>query len=379
MRQRRQLAPWQRNHLKINALELDDPKVAEALAALEGKPAIYHCLSRVVNRDRVFRRHERDMFVKLMRRYEAFCQVGVWTHCVMSNHFHILVEVPAPPEDRGASWSDERLLSHLEIIYSQSKVAELRWELARMRRLRDEAAAEEFRNRYFRRMWDLSEFLKIVKQSFSQWFNRRHERRGVLWEGRFQSELVEDGHAARRVATYIDLNPVRAGLVDDPKDWRWSGYGEAVAGVVAARRGLQRILLEKAKTQVGKGLASEEAADGHQILRNYRMALFTDGKEHPRDARKNRVGIAGARVKNVLENGGRLSEADLLSCKTRYFIDAIVIGGEGFVDHVFELIRGSLGDRRTTGARRMRRVSSKLRTLRDLQKDALVYQGGAGA
>lgn len=248
-----------------------------------------------------------------------------------------------------------------------------------MRRLRDEAAAEEFRNRYFRRMWDLSEFLKIVKQSFSQWFNRRHERRGVLWEGRFQSELVEDGHAARRVATYIDLNPVRAGLVDDPKDWRWSGYGEAVAGVVAARRGLQRILLEKAKTQVGKGLASEEAADGHQILRNYRMALFTDGKEHPRDARKNRVGIAGARVKNVLENGGRLSEADLLSCKTRYFIDAIVIGGEGFVDHVFELIRGSLGDRRTTGARRMRRVSSKLRTLRDLQKDALVYQGGAGA
>lgn len=315
------------------------------------------------------------MFVKLMRRYEAFCQVVVWTHCVMSNHFHILVEVPAPPEDGGASWSDERLLHHLEIIYSKSKVEELRWELARLRRLKEAAAAEEFRSRYFRRMWDLSEFMKIVKQSFSQWFNRRHERRGVLWEGRFQSELVEDGHAARRVATYIDLNPVRAALVDDPKDWRWSGYGEAVSGIVAARRGLQRVVLEKAYTRTSNKRATDEATTVRQILRSYRMALFTDGKEHPRDARKNRAGIDHARVKRVLEEGGSLSEADLLSCKTRYFIDGIVIGGEGFVDHVFELIRGSLGDRRRTGARRMRRVHSKLRTLRDLQKDALVCQG----
>jgi hypothetical protein len=81
----------------------------------------------------------------------------------------------------------------------------------------NEAAAEAFRQRFFDRMWDLSAYMKDLKQCFSQWFNRKHGRRGVLWEGRFDSELVEDGHAARRVSAYIDLNPVRAGMADTPE------------------------------------------------------------------------------------------------------------------------------------------------------------------
>jgi len=42
--------------------------------------------------------------------------------------------------------------------------------------------------------------------------------------------IVESGTAARIMAAYIDLNPVRAGLVEDPADYRWSSYGEAVHG-----------------------------------------------------------------------------------------------------------------------------------------------------
>jgi len=371
MRRRRQLAPWHRKDLETSSLDPTEEGVAEALAALEGKAAIYHCLSRVVDGNRVLKDEEKDMFVSLMRRYEAFSQVHVLTHCVMSNHFHILVEVPAPPEDLGSSWSDERLLEHLELIYKPSEVAELRWELDRLRQLGNEEAAERLRARFFRRMWDLSEFMKIVKQCFTQWFNRKHGRRGVLWEDRFQSELVEEGHAARRVAAYIDLNPVRAGLVADPKDWRWSGYGEAVAGKAVARQGLQRVLFEEAATRMSEERAAREVADESQVLRDYRMALFADGEEHPRDERKKRVGIARERVEKVLASGGRLSEADLLLCRTRYFIDGVVIGSERFVNHVFALMREHFGPRRTTGARRIRRVDSVLCTLRDLHKDAL--------
>ena len=47
---------------------------------------------------------------------------------------------------------------------------------------------------------------------------------------RFKSLAVESGTALRTMAAYIDLNPVRAGLVDDPKDYYWSGYGEAMQG-----------------------------------------------------------------------------------------------------------------------------------------------------
>jgi len=54
--------------------------------------------------------------------------------------------------------------------------------------------------------------------------------------------LVEDGAALRTIAAYIDLNPVRAGIVDDPKDYRWCGYAEAVAGSRLARRGLCMVM-----------------------------------------------------------------------------------------------------------------------------------------
>jgi hypothetical protein len=85
--------------------------------------------------------------------------------------------------------------------------------------------------------------LKMLKQRFSHWYNRRQtERRtGTLWEGRYGSVLVESGDALQSMAQYIDLNPLRAGLVEDPKEYRWCGYAEAVAGQTAAAASLTRM------------------------------------------------------------------------------------------------------------------------------------------
>jgi hypothetical protein len=75
------------------------------------------------------------------------------------------------------------------------------------------------------RMGDVSEFIKTLKQRFTQWFNKRQGRRGTLWEERFKSVLMEGrGHVLATMAAYIDLNAVRAGLVKDPKDFRFCGY-----------------------------------------------------------------------------------------------------------------------------------------------------------
>lgn len=371
MRKRRHLAPLCRKALDENELNWDDEAAVAAFAALKGKAAIYHCASRVVNREFIFKREVKDQFVRLMRRYEAFSQVKVLTFCVMSNHFHILVDVPDGPEDGGASWSDERVLEHLGLIYGEPKMAQLRWELAHYRKQGNEAGAEEFRERCFRRMWDLSQYMKILKQTFSQWFNREHGRRGVLWEERFKSELVEEGHAAGRVATYIDLNPVRARIVADPKDYRWSGYGEAVAGSEEARSGLRMVLFEEASTRMNEGMATREVADWREVMRRYRMLLFEAGEEHERDKVKNRAGIPRERVEKVLASGGSLSEAELGWCRTRYYLDGLVIGRKAFVNHVFAMTRWYFGEKRKSGARRMRRVVTSLYTMRDLQKDVL--------
>ena len=140
--------------------------------------------------------------------------------------------------------------------------------------------------------------MKTLKQRFTTWYNKRNGRRGTLWEARYKSVLVEDGHAARVVAAYIDLNPVRAGMVSDPKDYRWCSYGEAVAGGVRgrlARRGLSRVLEERDGS--ANGSESDSAYDGwrgyeipkHYVWRSiagrYRLILFEDGEE--------RIGIEG--------------------------------------------------------------------------------------
>jgi putative transposase len=70
------------------------------------KAVLYHCISRVVDRRFVFGDREREAFRMFMRMYEKFSGCQVLSYCVMSNHFHILLEVP--PMAEGAL-SDEEL------------------------------------------------------------------------------------------------------------------------------------------------------------------------------------------------------------------------------------------------------------------------------
>jgi putative transposase len=74
-------------------------------------------------------------------------------------------------------------------------------------------------------------FLKEVKLRITFYMNKRLGRTGTLWEGRYKSVLVEDcEQALLTISAYIDLNPIRAGIVAKPEDYRWCGYAEALAG-----------------------------------------------------------------------------------------------------------------------------------------------------
>ena len=128
-------------------------------------------------------------------------------------------------------------------IYQPSVVRQIIGELASLRLAGRHEAAEQLKARYTRRMYNLSEYVKSLKQGFSMSYNRRHQRQGTLWESRFKSVLVEGSRRALwTVAAYIDLNAVRAGLVNDPQDYRFCGYAEAVAGNHCARTGLLRVM-----------------------------------------------------------------------------------------------------------------------------------------
>ena len=214
------------------------------------KAVFYHCISRVVDRKLVFGPDEKEKFRTFMRMQENFTGCRVVSYCLMSNHIHLLVEVPAGPE---GGFTDGQLLERLRAIYSEAYVATVALELAEARKLVADGLAEEgvvvarIHSRFTYRMHDLSEFMKTLMQRFTKWFNRTHSRQGNLWEDVFKSVIVEDGAAAKTVAAYIDLNPVRAGIATDPADYRWSSYGEAIGGGARgngkkARAGLVRAL-----------------------------------------------------------------------------------------------------------------------------------------
>jgi REP element-mobilizing transposase RayT len=337
-----------------------------------GKPAIYHCLSRVVDRRFVFGDEEREAFRMFMRMQENFTGCRVLSYCVMSNHFHILLEVPPMPE---GGISDENLLRRLAALYSEGFVAGVGSELAGARKDGDEALVAEIHARFTYRMHDLSEFMKTLLQRFTRWFNRTHERSGTLWEQRYKSVIVESGVAARTMAAYIDLNPVRAGMVSDPADYRWSGYGEAVGGGTKgngkkAREGLVRACMSH------KGIGFE-ADEWQEISRIYRRAMgMALGRKHGRaDGR-----AAGYVTKNeaeMLDSENNetvlpdLGMAKMLRTRVRYFTDGAVIGSKGFVNEGFAAARDRFTERRKDGARRMRgnakAAAGTLWSVRDLR------------
>lgn len=324
--------------------------------------AYYHCLSRVVDCQFVFGDAEREQFVRYLREYEAFCGVRVMTYCILSNHFHLLVEVPAKPQE---PLSAEDLITRLEALSGGIwTAATVRQRLEMFRQSQDTAGEREFLDELCANMWDVSGFMQRLKQRFTQWFNRHRGRKGTLWEERFKSVLVEGaGETLATMAAYIDLNPVRAKLVDDPKDYRWCGYGAAAAGDAHARAGLRVIV-------AGGERVAEEQLSVTEALAKYRVWLFGQGEEREGTTATGepvRRGFKRDEVLAVVAAKGQLALEDYLRLKVRYFSDGAVLGTREFVNQVFTALRERFGPRRQDGARAMQGLKRELCTLRDLR------------
>ena len=354
MRRARWLAPW-----KDSAV----------------KPAIYHCISRVVDRRFVLGGDEREKFRVFMRMQENFTGCRVLAYCLMSNHFHILLEVPPMPED---GLADDVFFGRLRAIYSEAFVAEVAREMTEAREAGREDLVAEIRARFTYRMHDLSEFMKTLLQRFTRWFNRTHERRGTLWEERFKSVIVESGFAARTIAAYIDLNPVRAGMVTDPAAYRWSSYGEAVGGGSKgwgkkAREGLVRACLSDRGAGFEPGKWSEVSRIHRRLMGialGRRRGLAEVDKQTSRSGLNAAESLAGNDNGTVLPD---LGISAMLRCRVRYFTDGAVIGSRDFVNEAFAGARERFPARRRDGARRMRGTGAAaagvLWSMRDLRTD----------
>ncbi len=325
---------------------------------VSGASAVYHCISRAVNGEFLFDAISKERLRRQLWQVADFSGVEVLTYCLMSNHFHILIRVPDREE---VVLSDRELVRRYAELYPEPtpyqpmKVKYLKEVLKRGGR---EAAL--WRRRLLARMHDVSEFMKTLKQRYTIWYNDTHDRYGTLWAERFKSMVVERKEAALRVtAAYIDLNPVRAGIVEDPKDYRWSGYGEAVGGSPEAREGIA----EAVWGSIDGPLKWREAS------RQYRQLLYCAGAlDAPQESVRGRIPTE-AWIK-VMEEGGKLPVAAALRCRVRYFTDGAVLGSKEYVESIFSEYRDQFGQRRRSGARRMKGSDWEgLTVLRELRRE----------
>ena len=297
--------------------------------------AIYHCISRTISGEKLFDYQAKEILRKHLHQAAEFSGVQVITYALMSNHFHILVKVTEQKDV-----SDAELLRRYKVLYPEpTKCNTAQIEVIKATFEEGGTNAENLRAQLLARMGDVSEFMKTLKQRFTIWFNQNHNRFGPLWAERFKSTIIEGAlnhhFALQMVATYIDLNPVRAGMVKDPKDYRWCGYGEAEGGSKKCVEGLRQAV-------VGATNLSDK-----EVLTTYRVGLFAKGavpkRGDPKSAR-----VAPEALAEVLNFGGKLPNTERLQKRVQWFTQGVVVGSASFVQEHMERYRAETRKRRNS-------------------------------
>ena len=139
-------------------------------ARIAPKEYVYHILTRGNNRQEVFK-DEKDYkkYIEILQRYKDRYKFKLYHYVLMSNHVHLVLE----PAERGGT---------------------------------------------------LAEIMKGINLSYVQHYKFRYKHIGHFWQDRYKSIIISKDNYLFACGSYVELNPVRAGIVKDPKDYKWSSY-----------------------------------------------------------------------------------------------------------------------------------------------------------
>ena len=170
---------------------------------------VHHITSRIAHKVRFLQDEDvRNDLVEMIRRAAEFAGIRLIGWCVMINHFHILAFLPKPLEV-----PEEEVLRRYGILKGANAASALQAKLAGLRLSGEEGwkEAEARLNAIRGRMYNVGSFMKIVKQWFSEEYNRRNDHKGTLWEGPYHDRIVPYRLSEiKKCLAYVHLNPIRA-------------------------------------------------------------------------------------------------------------------------------------------------------------------------
>jgi len=312
----------------------------------------YHLICRTACQACLLGEQEKEVFVSLLLQQARFAGIEILGYCMMSNHVHLLARVPPIK-----SLPDAVLLQRYREYYGEDQVPRSTYSFQEFESILRGGGpeAEVARQRILARMGDLPAFMRELKQRFTLWYNHKHDNQGTIWSARYKSLIVENApESLTRVAAYIDLNPVRAEMVNDPQDYRWCGYAAAMAGLPLQKQAIQLLFLDDANFT--------------ECLAAYRLILFGKGYSSKGRASKSHGKISPEALSEIIRNGGEVGPETLLRMRVRYFTDATAIGSEAFIEGVFQDNREAFGPKRKKAGKPLPpKLWGDLHVVRDLK------------
>ena len=282
---------------------------------------IYHVICRTNQKIFFFTDEEKGILWTLICRAADFGGVEILTYCVMDNHLHLLIHIP---EKRYVP--DDELVGRIRMLYSPEKSAKV---LDKWRKLEEEGCStllEIEREKYRKRTYNLSDFVKTFKEDYTESFNRRFNQIGTVWAGRYKSILVSDTPGlSLLIALYIDLNPVRApieGVEGDPGNYGWSGAAAALRGDRRAREGI---------CMIGRrvGFAQEDSLPEKVVACYYGTLIGKIGAPFKTILEREIViDKDDRRFCRALRDRGKITVWELIHCRCRLFTDGQAIAGD---------------------------------------------------
>jgi len=181
---------------------------------IEFPGALYHIFSRGNNKQEIFLEdRDRSKFMDYLRHYKNEFSFALYAYVLMRNHFHLLIQVGSAPA---------------------------------------------------------SKIMQCLIQSYTQYFNTRHERVGHLFQGRYKAILCEKEEYLKELIRYLHLNPVRAGYVERPEKYQWASHRDYLVGkseIVDVKKSLECFARKKSvaiklyKRFINDGLKTTDKKD----------------------------------------------------------------------------------------------------------------------
>jgi len=281
---------------------------------------VHHITSRIAHRVYFLGDDERNDLIEMVRRAAEFCGIRLLAWCIMTNHFHLMIHLPIAIEV-----AEEEVLRRYGVLKGRASQDHMVFQLAAWRQQGEagEALVAEWLGSQWRRMYDVGEFMKIVKQWFTEEYNRRQSHVGTLWESEYHDRPVKMvvSEMAQRMG-YVHLNPIRAAASATYDGYVWSSFAAFAKGDPVAVAGMRFVyddeessvdelkaqhiilldeLLEAEKRKRAEEIARKRAA-GYEVPADH---LTSEAMIAQATAQLEKVRTASAELKAAANTAGR--------------------------------------------------------------------------